>query len=461
MRPFLSGLPGMLVTIEWGFDWQRGGVILVVGYWRGGWWLAAALIGTAVLAPWWLLSRTPDARAQDRPVVGPNPNSPQQANRAKQVDSVPQPPAQTTPAAAVEQLAPRLSGAGLELGQPLPVLPLYDVAGKEWDWTARQDGFQVYIGGCITCQIFLDHVNELERLADRFARRGVQFHYVQPRVTHAEVRRLTEAYTLRERLRLGTLMTRELGGAIPWLIGGPGNAATKNWRVYHPNFELVVAPSGELLRAREWSDPDTLRDYLTKLLSSRTDESQSADSRNPVGLQEPSRSAADPRPRLSADVKSSRGFDPPPAVKPLYMPPLKVEPEVTDPEGDYPLKLRAEVQRPVLKGKSGQWFLRWNVDPTYEVTWPARPLPRPVVIVTIETLKIPAQRLARYELSSPAGPRSGAPQGWRAHPLEHLADAPGGQSAVRVRVTATLENADGQPMPVQQNWIVRFEELPD
>jgi hypothetical protein len=115
----------------------------------------------------------------------------------------------------------------------------------------------------------------------------------------------------------------------------------------------------------------------------------------------------------------------------------------------------------VLKGKPGKWFLRFNVDPLYELTWPATDAQRRPVVVIVESVGATPRRLARYELAPPPGPQPGAPLGWRAHPLESLAEAPVAQSAIQLRLTATLNDAQGEPVEIEQTWLVRFEELPD
>jgi len=423
--------------------------------------MVGALMALALLLRLWARDEEARARAQERPAGSKS--SPSATTPAGRSSPSPAPPREATaqPDSAQPSLEPRLAGAGLKLGGKLPLLKLFDQRGQAWDWTAPHAKFQVYIGGCITCQVFLDQVDPLEQVAREFHARPVEFHYVHSRTTHAEVRRLAEAYTLKERLWLGEAMARELGGKIPWLMSGPGPEAVRSWKVHQPNFELVVAPTGELLRAREWSDPDQLRNDLAALLppaEQPTPAEPVPDDVAPGGLSKP---APTPPARRRADVKASRGFDPVPLPKPLYMPGLKVEPVVTDPAGNYPFKLRVEAQRPVLKGKPGQWFLRFHVDPLYNLTWPASDSDRWAVVLRVNSAGARAKPLARYEPQSPPGPQAGAPRGWRAHPLEYLAEAPEGQSAVRVSISATLSDEQGEPVEIEQAWLVRFEELPD
>jgi len=449
---------------EHSVGFQRGGEILREVRGRRLWWAGLALATGLGWLGLWQVQLRPEAGAQERSPARDQPvRVTPTGTLAPKTGGI----EQAAPFAPLreETLEPRLAGAGLKLGSPLPKLPLFDQAGQAWDWTTNQKQHQVYIGGCITCQVFLDRVDGLERVAREFADRGVALHYVQPRITHAEIRRLTEAYTLRERLWLGERMARELGGPIPWLVSGPGSDAAKNWRVHQPNFELVVAPTGELLRAREWSDPAELRDYLHHLLPAPpgTHEDRPAAPAEPVD-EDSAVSDRDtdtpPRARRLADIKASRGFDPKPLDKPLYMPPFRVVPDVPDPAGNYPLKLRVEGQRSLLKGGAGQWFLRFNVDPLYEWTWPTAVQARRVVI-RVQSVEESPRELARYELASPPGPQPGAPPGWRAHPLEHLTEAPKSRSVVRLQLTTTLIDSHGQPVPVAQSWLVRFEELPE
>ena len=424
-------------------------------------WIVGGLLALALLLRVWAWGEAARARAQERPAGGAN--APPSATRpaVPPTENLPAPVEVAQLPTAEQQRAARLAGAGLKLGARLPKLELFDRQGRKWDWTARHDKFQVYIGGCITCQVFLDQVDPLEQLAREFRSRPVEFHYVHPRTTHAEVRRLTEAYTLKERLSLGAAMARELGGEIPWLMSGPGPAAAREWKVHQPNFELVVAPTGELLRAREWSDPAELRTDLAELIPPATEGTPPAGLEGKDATGDPGEAAPGKRPQRRSDVKASRGFDPVPLEKPLYMPRLKVEPVVADPEGKYPLKLRAEAQRPLLKGKPGKWFLRFNVDPLYELTWPENDAERRPVVVIVESVGATPRRLARYELAPPPGPQPGAPLGWRAHPLESLAEAPVAQSSIQLRLTATLSDAQGEPVEIEQTWLVRFEELPD
>lgn len=328
-----------------------------------------------------------------------------------------------------------LHSVGLKRGQPVPAVTLYDAVGRPVLLGGKQPTFSVYLSGCNTCQIFLGKVDSFEQIARDYAGANVRFFYLHKGLVHPELRNLHEPYTLRERRLLIDQYQAELQGQIPWLVDGPEGHLARIWGPSLPNLQLVVDPQGRVLQALEWSDPAALRNLLDSIFLDWRSSTRTAPPSTTARLR-----LADQRPARVATG---------PIEKPLYMPRLEVEPVVEDDDRPYFLKLRAEVQRPVLKGQPGKLYLRFDLDPVYRTSWEVSEATVRVEFRTPEPLPRTLQVLA-----APARPLIGT------RPAEWLLDSPSTDRPMEVRIRARVTLPSGEPIETVQRFVISWREHP-
>jgi hypothetical protein len=327
-----------------------------------------------------------------------------------------------------------LTSVGLQVGQPLPNVLLYRSSGEPLALQGRKPHFTVYLSGCNTCQIFLGKVDSFEQIARDFADAPVQFFYLHKGVVHPELRNLQQPYTVRERRLLIEQFSTELPGEIPWLADGPSGELARIWGSSLPNLQLVVDPRGRVLQALEWSDPAALRRLLESIFVDWRHSCAALASSRPAQLRQ-----ADRRTPETSVL---------PIEKPLYMPQLVVEPVVDDDARSYFVKLRVETERPVLKGKPGKLYLRFDLDPVYRVVWDQQ---GPIQSAELRTPEPIPQRV--LQLPDPARTVSGHV------PVEWLLDSPASREPFEVRLRYRVTDAQGQSQEAIQRFVVEWREV--
>lgn len=148
----------------------------------------------------------------------------------------------------------------------------------------------------------------------------------------------------------------EYGTEIPWLADTIENDL-KHAFGNRNNSEFVISPEGEVLIARAWSNPETLRKDLEELVG------------KPETLTEPPHiprdKAPDPESKIARGVVER-------VPRPSGAQPLEVglasnnDSAPTDPVY---LKLRAESSPALLRNGSGPLHLAFYLDPIHEVHW--------------------------------------------------------------------------------------------
>ena len=174
---------------------------------------------------------------------------------------------------------------------------------------------------------------------------------------------------------------------MPWLADTM-NQDLKRALGAAPNGEYVFDEKGKLIRKRFWSDPNTLRSDLEKLIGKVDKVTKVEDL--------PTRFRVKPRKIASGIVK--------PVKMPHVMLPLIVEPQADGKKTPYYVKLRAEVSRglvPMPNGResspgSGKLFLGFNLDPIYKVHWNNKMSP-----MVVQIKKDGNVELGKYELIGP------------------------------------------------------------
>ena len=227
---------------------------------------------------------------------------------------------------------------------------------------------------------------------------------------------------------------KTLGATVPWLVDTMQNDL-KHALGNRPNSEFIIDPDGNLVVMRDWSNPDTLRDDLEKLVGQVKNPTRVSDLDLKI--------ETTPRPAASGVVERIR--------LPDRMSALQVDPQA----GSHPfyVKLRAEVDQDVLNGSKGKMYLGFHLDPLYHVHW--NNLARPLSFEIEKTDGI------QFTPGTGTGPKVEAEAD--IDPREFLIDVePGatGQFELTVRYFA-CNDEKGFCIPVTQKYVVHLERDPD
>jgi hypothetical protein len=183
-----------------------------------------------------------------------------------------------------------------------------------------------------------------------YAPKGVQFYYVYKRLAHPEFNGYIDPHTLEERLMHVREAGRSLGSEITWLADTMASDL-KHALGDHPNPEFVVDPDGVIIAARQWSDPDALREDLENAVGAVD---------NPTRVEDLDMPATPPTEIAPSGVV-------PRLQRPDRMRAVVVAPAPSD-DVHY-AKLRAEATSSLLEDGSGDLYLGFFVDPIHRVHW--------------------------------------------------------------------------------------------
>ena len=155
---------------------------------------------------------------------------------------------------------------------------------------------------------------------------------------------------LQERLMHVAEAKKTLGATVPWLVDTMDNDL-KHALGDRPNSEFIIDPDGKIAVMRDWSRPSELRADLEKLVGKVENPTQVSDLDLKI--------ETTPKPAASGVVERVKS--------PGQMQALRVVPQ----EGKHPfyVKLRAEVDQNVLRGREGKMYLGFHLDPLYHVHW--------------------------------------------------------------------------------------------
>ena len=106
----------------------------------------------------------------------------------------------------------------------------------------------------------------MEAIYRDYRDKGVQFFYVYKSLAHPENNGYVSPFTQKERLLHIAEFKKQLGSEIPWLCDTLSNDL-KHALGDAPNSEFVVGPSGKLVHARSWSDPEQLRNLASSQIA--------------------------------------------------------------------------------------------------------------------------------------------------------------------------------------------------
>ncbi len=192
----------------------------------------------------------------------------------------------------------------------------------------------------------------METIFVDYAPKGVKFYYIYKALAHPEWDGYVTPYTLDERFLHVDEAKRTLGSGFSWLVDRMDNSV-KHAMGRRPNSEFVIGPDGTVVRKRAWSNPDQLRKDLEELLGPVEKPTEVADLDLTTTEREPA---------------AAKGV-----VKRLKIPrrmrPLIVKPIYSKNDEPYYAKLRVEAERGLLEDGEGRLYVRFMLDPLYDVHW--------------------------------------------------------------------------------------------
>ena len=262
----------------------------------------------------------------------------------------------------------------------------------------------------------------------------MQVYFVYKSLAHPEggTNSFVTPFTLEERLLHVKEAERQLGASIPWLCDTMDNDL-KHALGDRPNSEFIIDPDGKIVVMRDWSNPETLRADLEKLVGRVENPTRIAD----LGL----KIETTAKPAASGVVKR--------VTLPAQGQPLVVEPQKA--KTPFYVKLRAEADRDVLQSGKGKMYLGFHLDPIYHVHWNNLAKPLSYEITTPDGMTVtPAKGTApKVEAESDIDPREFVVD----------VDAPRRSDSFEVSVKYFACNDEkGFCIPVTQTYVVKLEQ---
>ena len=181
--------------------------------------------------------------------------------------------------------------------------------------------------------------------------KDVNIFFVYKALAHPQSNGFVRPTSLDERLLHVVKAKESLGTTVPWLVDSMTNDL-KHAMGDRPNSEFIIDPDGKIVRMRDWSNPETLREDLTELVGKvdKPTDPRSLNMRTDFGTTEVARGVVD---RVQPEERTQA---------------VKVTTKKADKQINY-VKLRAEATTELLSGEPGKVYLGFFVDPLYKVHW--------------------------------------------------------------------------------------------
>ena len=232
----------------------------------------------------------------------------------------------------------------------------------------------------------------MEAVYNDYQTKDVEFFYVYKSLAHPGKDGYPQPVTLDERLAHIARAKVEYGTRIPWIADTIENDL-KHALGNKNNSEFVIDPDGKILIAREWSDPELLREDLAGLVG----EPETLTKISDLDLE---KSSMD-RPGVARDIVPTIPLSA--ATEPLL---VTAHPS----EKDQPLylKLRAEVPRAAIQSpEKTKMHLDFRLDPIHAVHWNNLAAPMKFEITAPEgvTVTPSAQSAPKIEEKADSDPR--------------------------------------------------------
>ncbi|MEE2643254.1 MAG: EF-hand domain-containing protein [Planctomycetota bacterium] len=200
-----------------------------------------------------------------------------------------------------------------------------------------------------------------------------------------------------------------------------------------PNSEFILDPTGKIVVLRDWSNPESLRADLEKLVGPVDNPTPA--SRIKLKTEAPSRPAHQQgvvkRPEIPAQLR-----------------PVKVTPQSS--KEPYYVKLRVEVEPDVIGKGDGKIYLGFHLDPIHKVHWNnlAAPMEYEITGLSQKALDAPSGQFAKVSVQSDVDPR------------EFVLTARNLKSPAEFRVEVkyfACSDTEGWCKPVSQQYLVSLE----
>ena len=198
------------------------------------------------------------------------------------------------------------------------------------------------------------NISSLETVYEDFSDKGVQFYYLYKSLAHPERDGLVQPENLAERILHIKEAQRRFNTQWSWLADAQDNQVKKAFGG-RPNSEFIIDPKGNIIRARDWSNEESLRQDLNELLGQPEKRTQVSDLKEIKSL--PSARKA----KIARHVLPR--VNPPAGAKALIVEPQKKK------EQPLYLKLRADADSNLLSTGNGKVRLGFWLDPIHEVHW--------------------------------------------------------------------------------------------
>ena len=271
-----------------------------------------------------------------------------------------------------------------------------------------------------------------------YADKGVQFVYAYKALAHPEWNGYVRPFSIQERLMHVAEAKRTLGSRFTWICDTM-DEDLKNAFGRAPNSEWLIDPEGVVVARRDWSSPEAMRGDLAKIFGAADPPTRVEDLDMPV----------QPPPKAAASGVVPR------IEKPRGMRALRVEPTQSDGQEPFYAKLRVEGDRDVIESGKGQLYLRFGLDPLYNVHW--NNLTTAPISVKVEapegvTLSETVLTGPELEVESDIDPR------------EFLLDLSGAKAGSTMTVSThyfVCNDDEGWCKPIEQSYVVKLERDPD
>ncbi|MFV2066463.1 MAG: hypothetical protein ACC645_05745 [Pirellulales bacterium] len=203
----------------------------------------------------------------------------------------------------------------------------------------------------------------METIERDYSVKGVKFYYIYKSLAHPEINGYVTPFTLEERLMHVAEAKKKIGSQINWICDSMSNDL-KHALGDAPNSEFIVDPEGKLVRLRQWSRPEQLREDLIELIGEVETPTTIAQV-NVKSLGRPKTAATGVVPRVKLAGR----------MMPVTIQPVAGLAAAGAAEEPYFVKLRAEVDSEFFQSGEGQLYLGFFLDPLYKVHWNNRAMP--------------------------------------------------------------------------------------
>lgn len=271
----------------------------------------------------------------------------------------------------------------------------------------------------------------METIHRDFASKDVNIYFIYKTLAHPEggKKSYVQPFTIEERLAHIKEAKKTLGSTIPWICDNMDNELKRALGSAN-NSEFVFDPEGKVVRLRDWSNPQLLRQDLEELVGKVDKPTRVTD----LNI----KTASTRRPATKQVVPKLR--------VPGNMQAVKLEPKPGDNNPFY-VKLRAELDSSALRGGKGNLYLGFHLDPLYDVHWNNLAKPITYEIATSDGVKVsPLKGVGpKIEQESDVDPR------------EFLLDVEGLRKESALRLTVryfACNDEEGWCKPVSQLYLI-------